>query len=215
MMKASQLLGKLSSKIGSSRIRTPAHIVSRSLWSTYTATHPTSFKPSTFSSRSPDVCIVLVSNTFSNAELLSIPKRLTSLLNPKLLIGCVVDKVHGDLPNGSGISLLVGDLSLNDSASISEFSYEIEGPRKLLKTNNVGRWFSNDKSRYRDDVENLFDVENFNLASVAPSGSNLPIGLNQLKATGSDQGLLFMLSDMEPHLLLKSLDHHFPAYKKV
>ncbi|CAG8643263.1 8848_t:CDS:2 [Paraglomus occultum] len=166
----------LSNKVGFPRIQRPAYILSRSLWSSYTASHPNCFTSSTLSVRSPDICIAIVSNTFSHAELESIPKRLTTLLHPKLLIGCVVDKIHGNLPDGDGVSLLVGDLSLNKSVSISEFSYEIEGDRKLFKASN---WVKK--------VEGKVEVEKD----------------------------FFMFSDMEPHLLLRSLDHHFPAYKKL
>ncbi|CAG8510466.1 7587_t:CDS:2 [Paraglomus brasilianum] len=214
-MRTCHLLSKLSNKVGFPRIQRPAYILSRSLWSSYTASHPTCFTPSTLSIRSPDICIAIVSNTFSHAELESIPKHLTTLLNPKLLIGCVVDKIHGNLPDGNGVSLLVGDLSLNKSVSISEFSYEIEGDRRLFKTSNVGRWFSNNESRNRDDIGKLFDMGKFELPSAAPSEKDLPSGLKKLKESGSGEGLLFMFSDMEPHLLLRSLDHHFPAYKKL
>ncbi|CAG8807089.1 8502_t:CDS:1, partial [Racocetra fulgida] len=93
-----------------------------------------------------EVCILLASRTYSPKELEFFPSYIFTKLRPRVLVGCVVDKVYTSSDStefGHGISLFLGGWGkkegMPNSWKFDEFCANVQGSRREYKTNSVGR----------------------------------------------------------------------------
>jgi hypothetical protein len=82
-----------------------------------------------------DVCVALVSRSFSANDILKLNTEFLKHINPKIFIGAVVDRVPSPDSGGHGLSVLIGQ-----EEDATGFIVEDTADRKKIKSVSVGRW---------------------------------------------------------------------------
>ncbi|CAO3627886.1 unnamed protein product [Mucor hiemalis] len=154
--------------------------------------------------KSPDVCVVLASKSFSLRHYKSLAQKLSKDLKPAVLIGGVVDRVP---QVEHGISLWLGY-----DEKVVPFTVEDSKDRLKIRNVSVGRWGrAEDTERLKSQSDHIDQVgwENFGSVSTGLQSYALPKGLEEKPS------FVFTVSDNEPDELLQTLDHHYPNTPKV
>ncbi|CEP14868.1 hypothetical protein [Parasitella parasitica] len=187
--------------------KTPQY--SRSYWTKLTTTGATieecvQSSLDTLDQKKPDVCVVLASKSYTLAHYRKLTEELQSKLEPKCLIGGVVDRVA---QVNHGISLLLGF-----EEEIVPFTINDSQDRLKIRNISVGRWGRvDDTERIKSQSEHIDKVgwKKFGSVSTPVQTYQLPPGLE------NKPSLVFTVSDNEPDQLLQALDHHYPDVPKV
>ncbi|KAI8990983.1 hypothetical protein BDF20DRAFT_908806 [Mycotypha africana] len=195
------------------------HISARSIWTKVTATGPTSrecakvaidsVKGKDRFSTAPDICVALISKSFTLSQYQDVLHDLdTQLHNPKILIGGVIDRVP---ELNHGVSLLLGY-----NEKVVPFFIKDDQQRLKVRNISVGRWGRVDDRERIAFQNDYIDTKGWgkpDLVSSAVQEFTLPEGLSAADQT--PPSFIFMLSDNEPEQLLHTLDHHYPEIPKL
>lgn len=189
----------------------PQH--SRSYWTKLTATGATieecvQASLDTLTSKKPDICVVLASKSFTLDHYRKLIQELQSNLEPKCLIGGVIDRVT---QVNHGISLLLGFEEEIVPFTINDSQYRLK-----IRSTSVGRWGRvEDKERikYQNDHIDRIGWDNFGSVSTPAQAYQLPPGLTEKDS--KPPLFVFTVSDNEPDQLLQTLDHHYPDTPKI
>lgn len=186
----------------------------RSIWTSLTSTGSTIEEcvqvsvESLKNKKVPDVCVVLVSKSFSLAHYRSLTKELSkTFAKPAVLIGGVVDRVP---QVDHGISLWLGY-----DEKVVPFTIEDSQDRLKIRSVSVGRWGrveDKQRTKYQNDHLDKVGWDNFGSVSTPVQPFQLPPGLENQK---QKPAFVFTISDNEPDQLLQTLDHHYPDVPKV
>ncbi|KAI8643430.1 hypothetical protein BD408DRAFT_414898 [Parasitella parasitica] len=187
--------------------KTPRY--SRTYWTKLTATGATieecmQASLDTLNQKKPDVCVVLASKSYSLDHYRKLTHELQSKLEPKYLIGGVVDRVA---QVNHGISLLLGF-----EEDIVPFIVNDSQGRLKIRNIAVGRWGRvDDTERIKYQSEHIDKVgwKKFGSVSTPVQSYKLPPGLEKKPS------FIFTVSDNEPDQLMQALDHHYPDVPKV
>lgn len=183
---------------------------SRSIWTGVTATGP-SVEECVQAAKSglpnkPDVCVALISKSFSPRLYQNFLAQIKQEISPKILLGGVVDRVP---EVGHGVSFWTGD-----KEDIVPFKVEDSKDRLKVRSTSVGRWGRvEETSRLKSQSDHVDKVgwDNFGSISTPVHPFELPANLNKEK----QPSFVFMVSDNEPDELLQTLDHHYPNVPKI
>ncbi|KAI7905933.1 uncharacterized protein BX663DRAFT_540603 [Cokeromyces recurvatus] len=190
------------------------HKQTRSIWVRLTATGANvhdcaDISLATLEKKSPNVCVVLASKSFTLKNYKDLICELNIKLNkPSVMMGGVIDRVpHVD----HGISLLLGF-----DEHVVPFTITDDQHRLKIRNTAVGRWGRQDdviRLKYQNDHLDNVNWENFGSINTPVQPFQLPSSLeNSLKTVPS---FLFTLSDNEPEQLLQTFDHHYANVPKV
>jgi small ligand-binding sensory domain FIST len=185
----------------------PKH--SRSYWTKLTSTGSTieeclQVSLAALKDKTPDVCVVLASKSFSFKHYQNLTHELRNKLKPTILLGGVVDRVP---QVDHGISLLLGF-----DEHIVPFAIEDSDSRLKIRSISVGRWGrkeEKDRVKLQSDHIDKFGWDNFGSVSTPAQTYQLPAGIID------PPSFVMTVSDNEPDELLQALDHHFPQVPKV
>lgn len=188
---------------------TKAPQYSRSYWTKLTATGATieeciQASLDTLTRKKPDICVVLASKSYTLGNYRKLTQELQSKLEPKYLIGGVVDRVA---QVNHGISLLLGF-----EEEIVPFTVNDSQDRLKIRSTSVGRWGrveDTERIKYQSDHIDKVGWENFGSVSTPVQPFQLPPGLE------NKPSFVFTVSDNEPDQLLQTLDHHYSDVPKV
>ncbi|KAG2201648.1 hypothetical protein INT47_003874 [Mucor saturninus] len=182
---------------------------SRSIWTSVTCSGSSieecvQASVGSLTTKAPDVCVVLVSKSFSLSHYRQLTQSLTSTLKPTVLLGGVVDRV----PQADhGISLWLGY-----DEKIVPFTIKDSKDRLKIRSTSVGRWGRVDDTerlKFQSDLIDKKGWKDFGSVSTPAQAFELPPGLDRKPS------FVFAVSDNEPDQLLQSLDHHYPDVPKV
>ncbi|KAG0745624.1 hypothetical protein G6F62_001653 [Rhizopus arrhizus] len=183
---------------------------SRSIWTGLTATGPCIEECVQVAKsgirEKPEICVALLSKSFSPHHYQKFLSQVQEQINPKILLGGIVDRVP---EVGHGISFWVA----HDEA-IVPFTVEDSKDRLKVRSISVGRWGRAEETsrlKYQSDHVDKMGWKDFGSISKPAQPFELPAGLSK-DATPS---FFFMVSDNEPDQLLQTLDHHFPHTPKI
>lgn len=118
-----------------------------------------------------DVCVALVSRSFSANDLFKLNTEFLKHINPKVFLGAVVDRVPSAESGGHGLSVLIGQ-----DEDATGFIVEDTADRKKIKSVSVGRWGRvQDFNRfsYEENDIDKFGWEGFKSVSTNVHGHNL------------------------------------------
>lgn len=182
---------------------------SRSYWTKLTSTGSTieecvQVSLASLKNKSPDVCVVLASKSFSFKNYEYLTGELRSKLKPTILVGGVIDRVP---QVNHGISLLLGF-----DEHIVPFAIEDSDSRLKIRSISVGRWGRKEEKeriKLQSDHIDKFGWDNFGSVSTPAQTYQLPAGIID------PPSFVMTVSDNEPDELLQALDHHFPQVPKV
>ncbi|KAL9555026.1 hypothetical protein MBANPS3_002536 [Mucor bainieri] len=182
---------------------------SRSYWTKLTTTGATieecvQASLDTLNQKKPDICVVLASKSYTLGHYRKLAQDLHVKLEPKYLIGGVVDRVA---QVNHGISLLLGF-----DEDIVPFTINDSQDRLKIRSTSVGRWGrveDTERIKYQSEHIDKVGLENFGSVSTPVQAYQLPPGLE------NKPSFVFTVSDNEPDQLLQTLDHHYPDVPKV
>lgn len=118
-----------------------------------------------------DVCVALVSRSFSANDLFKLNTEFLKHINPKVFLGAVVDRVPSAESGGHGLSVLIGQ-----DEDATGFIVEDTADRKKIKSVSVGRWGRvQDFNRfsYEENDIDKFGWEGFKSVGTNVHGHNL------------------------------------------
>ncbi|KAI9283138.1 hypothetical protein BY458DRAFT_495534 [Sporodiniella umbellata] len=182
----------------------------RSIWTGVTATGP-SVEECVLAAKNglpehPDICVALISKSFSPRLYQNFLKQIQEQIGPKVLMGGVVDRVP---EVGHGVSFWAGA-----EEDIIPFRVKDSQDRLKVRSTSVGRWGRvEETSRIKHQNEHVDRVgwDRFGSISTPLRPYELPDNLDPHKAPA----FMFMVSDNEPDELLQTLDHHYPNTPKM
>lgn len=213
----------------------------KTLWTAATSSHPdlatalsqclpTSTPASTpttdnTNAKKSGVTIILASRSYPGSDLLTLPSKIPAhFSHSQHILGAVVDRVP--TPSGHGVSTLTITPATNATAASDRlvdcqpfYLSGAESRRKRLKEKSVGKW-----ARSQDIEERSLDT-----ADAWSSFKSISIGRNQVQvptaalppassastsARDADQDIM-MISDLEVHQFLESLDTANPTASKI
>ncbi|KAF7727897.1 hypothetical protein EC973_006896 [Apophysomyces ossiformis] len=149
----------------------------------------------------PNVCVALVSKSFSAGDYASLQEAIGHALEPELFLGAVVDRVPSS--SGHGVSLWMGY-----DEDVVGFAVKDTQTRQKVRSISVGRWGRVDQPNYVDQV----GWQGFDSVSRPAQPRALPLAL---ETKARQPSFVFMVSDNEPDELLQALDHHYPETHKI
>jgi len=156
-----------------------------------------------------DVCVALVSRSFSANDILKLNTEFLKHINPKIFIGAVVDRVPSPDSGGHGLSVLIGQ-----EEDATGFIVEDTADRKKIKSVSVGRWGRvQDFNRFEFEENDIdkFGWEGFKSVSRNVHDHSL---IPQLQNLNCVPQFAWIVSDHEPYQLIETLDHHLPQTTK-
>ncbi|KAJ1977065.1 hypothetical protein H4R34_003731 [Dimargaris verticillata] len=184
--------------------------------------------------RRPDCLMLWAAASLSTlgADLITVPELVRTRINPRHLVGCVVNQVVASPVTcfqGSAsaptpqLAMLAWTAPPGSDAGVVPFVIdETTTARHKLKTNAVGRWQPLDAYQVRQqnppDSANRTpgDWSQFRSVSEATNPVVLPDTLQALAQQPRDASKPFfvLFSDNEPYQLLERLNQQFPAHAK-
>ncbi|KAJ1970265.1 hypothetical protein H4R35_005955 [Dimargaris xerosporica] len=185
--------------------------------------------------RRPDCLILWAAATLGTlgSDLTTVPELVRTRINPRHLVGCVVDQVVASpstcSPSSTGVSPLQLAMlawtapSDADTGVVAFVIDDTTTARHKLKTNAVGRWQSLDAYQSRqqsalDDSANRTpgDWAKFRSVAEATNPVVLPDPLQALahQPGHAHQPFFILFSDNEPYQLLERLNQQFPTHTK-